>query len=111
MICVGLHWLGRRVSEVNCHFFVGQKVVCVDADGADYLFEGRVYTVTRVIHSAAFSRLDGTIANYAVLVDEAQPNLGTIAFDARRFRPVVERKTDISIFTDMLIKQKQPVDA
>lgn len=27
------------------------------------------------------------------------------------FRPLVERKTDISIFTDMLIEQKQPVQA
>jgi hypothetical protein len=32
-------------------------------------------------------------------------------FSTKHFRPVVERKTDISIFTDMLAKQRTGVSA
>jgi len=75
-------------------FRVGQKVVCVDASGcasAD-LSEGTIYTVRQVQPP----------------IDNATPRVllfgsrETIGWYASRFRPLVERKTDISIFTRML---------
>jgi hypothetical protein len=79
-------------------FRVGQKVVCVDAgvgaiDASPYLTQGGVYTVSIV-------RVD----SLGVLV----LGLSGVAHQWRssRFRPAVERKTDISIFTAMLKPSK-----
>lgn len=86
-------------------FRINQRVVCVD-DGTPFLPErGRVYTV-RAILSWNFDN-----GNYvALLLDEIRnPVLDWVGegrsehpFWIGRFRPVVERKTDISIFKAML---------
>lgn len=81
-------------------FYVGQKVVCVDNGpletglAATSLSKGRIYTVTKC----------GAAPNggAAVWVAEATARYPGYGFLPHRFRPVVERKTDISIFTDML---------
>ena len=82
-------------------FHVGQKVVCIDAsqsDGREWMAdvpkEGAVYTVR------------GIIAIYDPVLDEAVTalQLEEIAnfpawegsYAAHRFRPIVEKKTDIS---------------
>mgnify|MGYP003496429940 CR=1 FL=1 len=84
-------------------FKVGQKVVCVDDSQtpgcvwkADKPRKGSVYSVTEVgIHplyghlQLGFSEIKNSPLKYG-------------RYAARRFRPVVERKTDISIFTAML---------
>ena len=73
-------------------FHVGQKVVCVDARGpAGYagIQKDRVYVVD-------------SISREFLSVPETR---GMLWFQAR-FRPLIERKTDISIFTEML-KPKQ----
>ena len=94
-------------------FHVGKKVVCVDFEGeAEYrawypdvvLPERKVvYTVRKV-----FER-DGC---EALLLNEIRnrdtPEAGFRSF---RFRPVVERKTDISIFQKMLTPSTNKVDA
>lgn len=80
-------------------FRVGQKVVCVDdapSLGREWFGyepkEGAVYTI------AGFSH--GRYGDYQVLVlVELNHPWG---YRASRFRPVAERKTDISIFTAML---------
>lgn len=90
-------------------FYVGQKVVCVDATNADALTQGAIYTIKYLGFWPAQSGLDGEIVSCGVGLFEAE-SVG-LGFDARRFKPVVERKTDISIFTDMLIEQKKPVAA
>ena len=74
-------------------FRVGQKVVCVDASHAPG--SGRP---TPVLEEQPGRTIDG----------KWRPDFG---FRAARFRPVVERNTDISIFTKMLNPSKQTVDA
>ena len=103
-------------------FRVGQKVVCVNdasighgsffvnaygklmrSDGnMGGLTRGNIYTVRRI-----------TATEYQTLlaleeIDRpcAGPDPG---FRADRFRPLIERKTDISIFTKMLTESKVPV--
>jgi len=59
-------------------FKIGQKVVCIDANGSDHLIENEIYTVT------------GCIAHIpnSVTIKEAKPNEGTIGFWAWRFRTI-----------------------
>lgn len=93
-----------------CNFRVGQKVVCVDASGSPNLKGGSVYTVSALDLSPGISLFDGAVAQVGVLLIEAKPTFAK-SFDARRFRPVVERKTDISIFKDMLNTTPEPAGA
>ena len=86
-------------------FHVGQKVVCIKhpiphpwcrypvfVKGSVYTvaalddLEGEVFIAVRELHWSVFGNISG-------------------------FRPVVERKTDISIFTAMLNTSKQEVSA
>lgn len=101
------------------NFHVGQKVVCID-DSPCYgwpcpLRLRQVYTVKSVQH--VFGRYKGVRGWFdTVSVHEAN---GLTAggwehqdgFAAQRFRPVVERKTDISIFQAMLEPKKARADA
>ncbi len=86
-------------------FRVGQKVVCVDASPGFYakspcsLREGEVYTIERIDDDPA--HLNGA----GLYVDGDR----VCQWSCKRFRPVVERKTDISIFTKMLTGKR--VDA
>lgn len=82
------------------NFRVGQKVVCIDDSinpcglAADYPVRGRVYTV-RSIHP------DG---DAIFLIEVVNTLFGGMepCFLNHRFRPVVERKTDVSIFKAIL---------
>lgn len=103
---------------MSIHFHVGQKVVCVDADVTDGIWvegeapeKGRVYTVKGVhlnnrgevvLHLHEIDRADYS------KVWHRNHNLG---YGAYRFRPVVERETDISLFTAMLTPTKKTVEA
>ena len=91
---------------MECKFHVGQKVVCVDDDWEFASFvpddqkepkAGPVYTVTEVIvfQGIAYIWLEGFALYY----------------EADAFRPVVERKTDISIFKAMLTPKNEQVPA
>jgi hypothetical protein len=91
-------------------FRVGQKVVCVDASPAEHGFvcfkwivRGRVYTVR------SLTPYDGLLLEE--VIDHTRPHLNgrERGFKSQRFRPIVERKTDISIFKAML--NPQGVDA
>jgi hypothetical protein len=104
-------------------FHVGQKVVCIDDKrrvaikrGGWFAFlrpwvrldhnlnRGDVYIVTRV-HLLECS--DGVCE--VVLVDKArhfeQPEIG---FPSMQFAPISEKKTDISIFTEILKRESAP---
>lgn len=104
-------------------FHVGQRVVCIDPHkstwhrksflGIPYikwsseLNEGSVYTVQEVfVGTEYFSNVRSVGLKLKEVV-----NYDNSGFRASRFRPVVERKTDISIFTDMLKKQSTKVPA
>jgi hypothetical protein len=84
-------------------FHVGQKVVCVDASisrwGCDTgLVDGAVYTIAAI---AEF--WDGIGFDLAELPARKFDGHHQ-AYNSERFRPAVECKTDISIFTDMLTR-------
>lgn len=90
-------------------FRVGQKVVCVEDDFAErnklcripthYPKTGQVYTIRSFVSARGrvFVRLIEIINQPEKLLGNVEP-----AFWVERFRPVVETKTDISIFTSML---------
>ena len=89
-------------------FRVGMKVVCVDVMGLrsthpPVLF-GVVYTVRGVF--------DDPIDGLGILLEEIinpMHERGEYGYRPHRFRPIVERKTDISCFKHML--HPQGVDA
>lgn len=89
-------------------FYVGQKVVCVDdrpaRDGFPMpIARGSVYTVARFDPSFC---LDGHQSLELIEVTPPARPFFTAAFRATRFRPLVKRKTDISVFKTLL----RPVD-
>lgn len=96
---------------------VGDRVVCLDEKWAKgciqyvnrippSLRRGSVYTVKDIKIGEGFG-IDRVVSKHVmVLLSEAlNPELDGF-FDARRFRRVVPRKTDISVFTAMLGKSK-----
>lgn len=83
-------------------FRVGQKVVCVDASGAasPFIIKGGIYTIAGFdARRASNSDRPGL---FLAEVDSTDRGRYYGSFLANRFRPVVERKTDISIFKAML---------
>lgn len=93
---------------MTVQFHVGQKVVCISngpmassfgGRSAPTLEVGRIYTITGIV-------LEGD----GLFVSEAEPTTKGFAFNRERFRPVVERKTSIEIFTKLLNPQtvRQP---
>lgn len=88
-------------------FHSGMKVVCVDDDdqscskGDRSVRLGAIYTIREAFDF---------FGEAAVRLEEIM-NPKDRAYHAYRFRPIVERKTDISIFTQMLNPSKQGVDA
>lgn len=82
-------------------FRINQKVVCVDDSHTCFVTRGQVYTVTDV--RAPYLYLAGVAAAFI-------PANGMLA---SRFRPVVERKTSISIFHEIARKatKRKPVNA
>ena len=107
------------------NFHVGQKVVCIDdlerdemipgvsfIGDLDGLRKGSVYTIRSVFFSPVFGEP-------LVRLNEIQRlplcRIGGFKFeggyDPSRFRPVAERRTDISIFRAMLEPKKARADA
>ena len=98
-------------------FAIGQRVVCIESGLPARNFPnvpraGRIYTVRSVFFDDFRKRVG---IHLAELVN--QPTLTRdkgmfeVGFAAKCFRPVVERKTDISIFVKMLdeVNNKQLV--
>lgn len=94
-------------------FHVGQKVVCVDDAWTDLLDHerclkrGAIYIVRWVgaftygIETRLCIRVEGIHRGF----DPWQPfdqDSYDMPFWSRRFRPIVEKKTDISVFTALL---------
>lgn len=89
-----------------CNFRVGQKVVCVN-DGlhpqtgkATSVKAGTVYTVSGVARNNDCHGYGG------IAIREADPVHHIMFFAAWRFRPLAERKTDISQLQRMLTDTK-----
>ena len=102
---------------MTCNFRIGQKVVCVDDapeegrawKGGESPTEGSVYTIRSIhfdngVQILGFEEIERSDYSKQFWKDQ---NLGYLA---RRFRPVVERKTDISIFRALLTPSKEKVE-
>lgn len=95
-------------------FYTGQKVVCVDASlmgqhgiwhKGEAPVEGQKYTILRCFMRKGRLTVHLYEIQRSILTRlEWGPDVG---YAAERFRPLVERKTDISIFTKMLNKNKE----
>lgn len=92
-------------------FRIGQKVVCVNAGeprwakrrpkDAPPLHKGAIYTVSGRGRDGNGDRI--------IFLDELPAEGRTwIGYDPERFRPVVERKTDIGIFQEIARKASKP---
>jgi len=99
-------------------FHVGQKVVCVDVTdrhrygGFVIPVKGAIYTIRK------FDDCEGVylaeVVNPPTLVashDGGRIHIDEPSFWLKDFRPIVDGKTDISIFTAMLTPNKTQVDA
>lgn len=94
-------------------FHVGQKVVCVDTaerhrtlvPASTYLRVGAVYTIRWVGECPYKPWDDGPTVRLEEIIrpDHVDiPEWNDFPFSATRFRPAIERKTDIGVFTEML---------
>ena len=89
-------------------FRVGQKVVCINSENRpgkvwiwdDAPTEGKVYTISAL----SFERGERVVE---LIELPRHPESKLRGYAAFRFRPIVERKTDIAIFTKLLAPTKQ----
>ena|SRR5882672_1886203 len=101
------------------NFHVGQKVVCVNDDCIEAgvlgpLKKGRIYTIRETglrawTDGAPCVRLTEIIRG--PLCCEGGEEECDTPYWASRFRPIVRRKTDISVFTAMLKPAKETIKA
>lgn len=91
-------------------FRAGQKVCCVDVDGAQMLTLHGVYTI-KWISPPSIVKWRGVVQinGRAVGLFEITPDPRFMGFAPERFRPINEKETDISVFKAILTKRK--VDA
>jgi hypothetical protein len=87
-------------------FHVGQKVVCVDASLPQNPWHCQYPLVLRKIYTVHGHAQTQPSRPACMAVDGS----GRV-WECFRFRPIVERKTDISVFTAMLTDQKIGADA
>jgi hypothetical protein len=94
---------GKRTAPT---FHVGQQVVCIDAKpdrliGAKPLTRGKVYTIRAIEQGPGWRHPGWGIHLEGIWI--FYPDEGVEwAFHPRRFRPVVQRPTNIEIFKQML---------
>lgn len=95
---------------------VGDRVVCIDATVSvsgrlvlDCLSVGAIYTISSLEENHDGIAVDLKECPYPFR-DPIPGYLFEIGYRASRFRPVQPRKTDITIFTDMLKPVSEPAD-
>lgn len=95
-------------------FRVGQKVVCVDDDphGDNGIFptKGKIYTIawSGQWRHPAYGDTNPCVHLVEIKRPASKQIFCVVPYLASRFRPVAERKTDISIFKAMLKDTKAP---
>lgn len=82
-------------------FYVGQKVVCIDNKPYSFHFWGGKIDIPKINQIYTIKRPEYVYSNGVIVVDLKELN-NPAGYRAFRFRPLVEKKTDISIFTDIL---------
>lgn len=98
-------------------FHVGQKVVCVDTSGLpsflSKLIKGKIYTVRGFVLGICRDWSVGEGITLMEMKNPPTPSGQENGFDPSRFRPIDDRKTDISVFTALLnpANHKEPTGA
>jgi hypothetical protein len=94
-------------------FRVGQKVVCVD-DTPNYwtrqwIKKDAIYTIARIHPPVGQPYVDhlGSVIGLDLVEVTGKPN----GFGSCRFRPIVERQADITVFTEILRRATKPAPA
>jgi hypothetical protein len=92
-------------------FKIGQKVICIDDGDIDALgevwrpgeeiHEGKIYTVSAIFSHRSLGQMVRLVE--VERSTECWLLWGRDGYAAIRFRPIVERQTDICVFTEMLI--------
>jgi len=93
-------------------FDPGQRVVCVDASPTYLgkpvpLRKGAIYTVAALGDEDFY----GVFGIYLAEIDAVRDGKHLDAFRHTRFRPIIERSTDISVFEEMLRSVHEPAVA
>ncbi len=86
---------------MKCKFVVGQKVVCVNNAGngaSKYLVKDSIYTIESIYSGSS---------NFIFVMLQELSGLAKGGWFPERFEPLVERKTDISIFQKLVAPSKQ----
>lgn len=93
-------------------FRVGQKVVCINAPVYS-LHPSRYKELPKqgVVYTVRGYRSSKSILLFEIVSGFGDDGRGEAGFYASRFRPVIERKTDITVFTEILRKTNIGVDA
>ena len=98
------------------NFHVGQKVVCINDHGSPEVWngfriarQGSIYTVRSIYYFGEtelllLEEIVNQVSSYSCGFKDCEPG-----FESESFRPLVERKPDISVFTDMLNYQPKVV--
>ncbi|MDF1599694.1 hypothetical protein PZ895_07880 [Mesorhizobium sp. YIM 152430] len=102
------------------HWHVGMKVVCVEGANREHGYgdeklpeTGRVYTIREIKPCMGSGVVCITLREIVnekrtyFQVDLRREVFGECAWPAHTFRPIQDRKTDISVFTALLNDQKQ----
>lgn len=94
-------------------WYVGQKVVCIDdthwdtRKGEKTPKINQIYTIREIVDDPYSPKPFQVAFRFEEIVNKLEEYLGgrtEKAFRERRFKPLEENKTDISIFTEMLNK-------
>ena len=102
---------------MKCDFVVGQRVVCINGDWPEWaLFQerfaapspARVPMINEVLTIRAIDAGTTARTKDAVWLSFHEIENG---WDFRHFRPLDSRKTDISVFTELLTSTDRLVDA
>lgn len=97
-----------------CNFKVGQKVVCINdnlkqfdipgmvyIDSLDGLRKGVIYTI-RSVYIESYGPHEGEVSVRLEEIIRPSAYGNEVGYNPLRFKPLVEKKTDISIFQSML---------
>jgi len=87
-------------------FHIGQKVICIsdaidDDEPGPYVFKGKVYTINDILNEYG----DTTLTFHELPIIRVRG--WSYGYSAENFRPVVEKKTDISDFRKILDRVKE----
>lgn len=91
------------------NWYVGQKVVCIDSYSHEIntgLKKGEIYTIKKIFECKVTNPYPHRINDLTFHLQELDPprtsTYHMIGFNSERFRPLIEKKTDISVFKAML---------